>query len=1342
MSLSQRTQQPCRRCPAVGSPAQPTGWPTDRETGATPAGPLLCEYDAAGRIEELEATVQATFEGALSAAAGDVPSADALRACEALLCRLGQGLDEAFANDRLDAAIFWMGQYRLRFAKILEQLCGLELSEDDQLATVAVVHVFATYANAVASKWPGVVLPLPLHEVGAVAPLMDRLSPFCEGPLLFRAPGGANRWQRHWAVLDRGQLALYSSRVKADSDPGTCSFRMSLGAVACVQTDGASRMLTLPLLAVAKIAHAAGHGGLTVTEHVFGSMEFRVDMAPDYKAWSCALSAAQKAASLWSKFSSAQPQWSQLAKSSSPRWTTSLSCTAEPDIMARMASAASERIGICLLSDQWWSILDSAAADSGSLTAMLDGALQGMLCLLSNALWTRLAATAAWYWDCQSETKSGPPVDEEEQCNHMIATDVLVLAHCELLRQLSAAISEVLASEKYQQRSDEQARLGTWSMNLQCQAGRWCGGLAETLQPLRQAPCWPAVEGPGVLIHRNQLPSPNLIAHNGLDDPSSWCGVDQWCVVEYASSRSTSISGHTETDRAGAVLLQCISCLPSTLEYCSGGDRSGRMGEVCLPDGRYVMIFEGESGDVPAVLWLDNAELAEKWKCAIRDMQTSTAVVFGDEGAQKDIVEDLMEATHMVEELCIALFEMYAAAVTPMKEQKNEIDDQHYSGGSAEPQARSELDSPSGQASPPPIAADCDSPVASRTCTSERAADVQRAIQCMFKEICVSHLSDFGASTSGVIKLDDDTADQEEIARALVRWSEWYNRQMDYVASSLAVAMNLEWGATLRAAGPRLQASPAFSAAIEASCCPTITRLHALVDAALTRARAASDSSVFTVDGRCVHVFWQDFVVAAWREFEALSTIGCIRLVYNLARGIVRLFEETAAACAASDVRSSSGGDKFAGDVSADHIDWVCTAVNSAVLAWPLVAQLLARFEDAIPEPYRTQLDTNCVKVAFSNMARDGVEWLASAVVKDVQTILSTSPSRWLAQVEDAGMDMAMAAIVATIADYFDDLAVLLVRQQLETVAEGVAIGFVHEYLESLLRNPHGRRMADDAPDAVAAQTAKAVEDDLLLVLSVLSAHLPTPRLDTALQPLRSVANLLVAPIVPVEKFALEFDRLCRRHWGSNGISFALAERILDLRGVTDGVLSRAKSNARTACEQRLAAHWSAVQLVVGPGRQSTHRTQETSRRRRVNWQRRGCDSFCHSCAGPASATSDTHQLEQCRTPSAFELLEGELGIAELSTFAELELFREEMALARTLEALEASQVEFRALEQKKEECDAVRDMYRAELSDLNAELSALAAPSAMPAQEGMAKLCHAIDAPDAEASGIVGDDI
>ena len=106
---------------------------------------------------------------------------------------------------------------------------------------------------------------------------------------------------------------------------------------------------------------------------------------------------------------------------------------------------------------------------------------------------------------------------------------------------------------------------------------------------------------------------------------------------------------------------------------------------------------------------------------------------------------------------------------------------------------------------------------------------------------------------------------------------------------------------------------------------------------ALKHARTASDNTVLMVDDRCTHIFWQELVIAALREFEAVCAIGCVRLLYNLARGIVGLFVETAEACTASESRSTSAS-----------IDWVCTVANTGVLAFPLVSRLLARFENAI----------------------------------------------------------------------------------------------------------------------------------------------------------------------------------------------------------------------------------------------------------------------------------------------------------------------------------------------------------------------------------------------------------
>lgn len=1342
MSLSRRTQRACHLGP---DPEPRPSWPPGDAINAPPCeSSLLREYDSASSLEELLAAVQTAFEEALSAAVGGTPSTAALHACELMLDRLRHALEDAFASDRCDIAVFTLGEYRLRFTKMLQQLCTLELSTDDQLAIVSVLHVSSTYATAVASQWPGTVLPLPLHDLAVVTPLIDRLSPFCEGHLSLRAPGHTSCWQKYWAVLDAGQLALYSSQLEADDDPGTCCLRISLSAVACLHEDDTNRTLTVSLRRVAENARAAGCDGLTVTEELFSSMHLRADMAPDYKAWSSALIAAQEAAMLWEQFGKAQPQWAQLAKARSPRWTTILGSTDKTDIGARMALAASERICMYAPSEEWWTQFDSTGAEKESWSVVLDQASQGMLCVLSAALWTRLAAPAPWYWDCDLGKYESSAHD---QCNGVISTELLALAHCELLRQLAAAISAVTSTDVYQQDPEEQARLGAWSMELQCRAGRWCEGLPETLLPLQRPTCRPILQGFGALIHQKQLPSPSLPIDSVLDAASSWCGVDQWCIVNYAERPLMPQPGSgTKKDGARVMALQCTSCVPQKLECCVGGDRSALIAEFGLPDGRCAIVFQGSSTEVPAVLRLDNAEAAEKWKCAIREMQTSA--VFLPDGATgcEDSIDDLMEATRMVEELCADLFDMYAAAMPSLHELEEETDKQDQSGGSEEPKPDPDSGSDqSSQLSPPPIAEGCDNAVLRQEWTAERADEMQRAIESMFEDICRSRLPRLGSSTTSDVVQEDAVVVQlqEKAAQTLVRWAEWYSLRMQYVASSLAVAMSLDWGAKLRAAGPHLQATPAFSAAVDVSRSATTRRLQNVVDTVLSCPRTASESNIFTIDGKRALILWQDLVIAARREFEAASVMGCVRVKFNLARGIVKLLVETAAACAATVPTYFSCDGPLQDGLPAGCIEWVCATVNSATLAWPLVLRLLTRFEHAIPDPYRTQLDAHRVKTAVINMARDGIEWLASTVVKDVKTVLGTSSCRQSARDEEDGMEMAMAVVVATIADYFDDFAALLVRQHLETVAEGVATGFVAVYIEALLRDEGLDRIGEDERNAMTVQSAKEVEDDLLLIISVLSPHLSTLRLNTVLQPLRSVAALLVAPIVPPEQFALEFDRLCRKHWGSNGISFALAERVLILRGVADGVISRAQSNARTACEQRLAQHWSAVQLVVAPLQQPHRRTQETNRRRRINRQARGCDTFCHTCAGPASTYSATHQLEQCRTPSAFELLEGELGIPEVSTFAELELFREETALASMLQALEEAQFEICALEQDKQECVAAREMYRAELGDLTAEVAALTSTRTeeQPVQ-ALERLGQVTGQQCTETHEIIGDDI
>jgi hypothetical protein len=536
-----------------------------------------------------------------------------------------------------------------------------------------------------------------------------------------------------------------------------------------------------------------------------------------------------------------------------------------------------------------------------------------------------------------------------------------------------------------------------------------------------------------------------------------------------------------------------------------------------------------------------------------------------------------------------------------------------------------------------------------------------------------------------------------------------------------------------------------------------MSRLQDLVDDALTRARTA-ETDVHVVHGRCAHVVWEELVAAARREFEAVQRLGCTRLSYNSARAIVRLLVETAAASSAKDSRSS-GSDALEEVVSIGYIEWVCAAVNSAVVGWAAVSRLLARFESVIPDPYRTQLDADSVKVAFADMGQAGIDWLVTAVVRDLQTVLGKISSRRSTQAaqegqaegegEEEGRSMVMAAVVATIADYFDDFSRLLLREHVATVAEGVATGLACLYIEALLREgSRGDRWDSDTPaeelDAAAARTAEAVEGDVLLVTSVLSPHLSTPRLDSALEPLCSVAALLMAPVVPAEQFALAFERLCRRHWGRVGVSFSLAERVLDLRCVSDGVLSRAKTNARSACEERLAGLWNAAELVA-PVAQPAQRVQDTSKRRRINRQRRGCDTFCNTCAGPASIASAASPQLGAYPPTAFELLCGELGTAEIRTFAELQLFREQVALETAVLSLAEARREVHALEQEAEECAAARDMFSAEFEDITLELAALSAREAtppLPAIGGAAVEAAGRDGAADTETEIAGDDI
>ena len=117
--------------------------------------------------------------------------------------------------------------------------------------------------------------------------------------------------------------------------------------------------------------------------------------------------------------------------------------------------------------------------------------------------------------------------------------------------------------------------------------------------------------------------------------------------------------------------------------------------------------------------------------------------------------------------------------------------------------------------------------------------------------------------------------------------------------------------------------------------------------------------------------------------------------------------------------------------------------------------------------------------------------------------------------------------------------------------------------------------------------------------------------------------------------------------------------------------------------------------VSASPVAQPAQRVQDTSKRRRINRQRRGCDTFCNTCAGPASIASAASPQLGAYPPTAFELLCGELGTAEIRTFAELQLFREQVALETAVLSLAEARREVHALEQEAEECAAGEDFWR-----------------------------------------------
>ena len=447
MSLSLRTRRCERGLPAVAagsgpSAAPPVGAPPQPEEGGAAARELLRLHDTA-RVEELVAHVQQRFEDSLAVREGEgegTPTSDALRACEELLGALRRDLAEALSGgERREVAAFQVAQFRLRFEQVFLQLCQLPLTEEDELAIVSAAHAFDLRVGSVSRCWGGANPPPPLHTVPPIAALMERLSPFCEGCVLHRPPGCVV-WQRRWAVLELGRLALYTSRLGADAQPEHSRLHLSLGAVRSIEATDALRSLTLVL---EPADEAAACEGLRVSE-AFGRLEIRLDMAPDYQAWREALCSAQEAAPRWAAFRSQQPQWSALAPGGAS-WRTQLAVAAQDaaevgDGVCRWVASSAAACGDQTRDEPWWE--DETV---GGRAALLRSAVDSMLSLVSDELATHVTAHAPSYW--QPGEDDGEGLARAERLSHACA---------ELLRQVSASAEAVSDLET----GEERRRLG------------------------------------------------------------------------------------------------------------------------------------------------------------------------------------------------------------------------------------------------------------------------------------------------------------------------------------------------------------------------------------------------------------------------------------------------------------------------------------------------------------------------------------------------------------------------------------------------------------------------------------------------------------------------------------------------------------------------------------------------------------------------------------------------------------------------------------------------------------------------------------------------------------------
>jgi hypothetical protein len=411
-------------------------------------------------------------EGACTATAGR-----AFRACAVVLGQLRQLLADADAGGAAarggigagpasqkmrgggGAVRFYCTQHRLQLEDILNQLwdVSLHLHKEDELSIAAVVHVFdfMVSARGTAVGPPSVLL----HTAVALAPMMDRMLPFCEGYVRQRVPGfdggDSAGWLRRWLVLDRQRLFFYTSRDAADTPGSACCAQVPVAALELVQTKPATRVLTLRFRRPSTTTEwlVPLHGG--AAEAMLGVLELCLDVPVDFTTWADALHAATAAAVDWDGFSQRQPQWLHLMESSGValRVPSLLQAGHDPEAAAAAAAAAFAEAQVLLATECTAATAlrpdatDTNAAGGGRLLVTARRGVAAMAALISDAVWTRCGSLFDDGWTAAADRGNGSAAAAAAAaCERAVPAEAIERACERARREVARIVSALQAS--------------------------------------------------------------------------------------------------------------------------------------------------------------------------------------------------------------------------------------------------------------------------------------------------------------------------------------------------------------------------------------------------------------------------------------------------------------------------------------------------------------------------------------------------------------------------------------------------------------------------------------------------------------------------------------------------------------------------------------------------------------------------------------------------------------------------------------------------------------------------------------------------------------------------------